>query len=90
MFEACEAFFWCLKDHFYVIYGHLKNKKKVVCTSSFAKNGHEPLYTLVIPFGFLPPYLAALLAPEVLVLAEDEDILEAMVSLGDEIGLNVE
>lgn len=38
----------------------------------------------------LPPYLAALLAPEVLVLAEDEDILEAMVSLGDEIGLNVE
>ena len=46
--------------------------------------------TLVIPFGFLPPYLAALLAPEVLVLAEDEDILEAMVSLGDEIGLNVE
>ena len=45
---------------------------------------------LVIPFSFLPPYLAALLAPEVLVLAEDEDILEAMVSLGDEIGLNVE
>ena len=28
MFEACEAFVWCLKDHFYVIYGHLKNKKK--------------------------------------------------------------
>ena len=30
MFEACEAFVWCLKDHFYVIYGHLKNKKKKV------------------------------------------------------------
>ena len=30
MFEACEAFFWCLKDHFYAIYGHLKNKKKKV------------------------------------------------------------
>ena len=28
MFEACEAFVWCLKDHFYAIYGHLKNKKK--------------------------------------------------------------
>ena len=28
MFEACEAFVWCLKDHFYVIYGHLKNKGK--------------------------------------------------------------
>ena len=28
MLEACEAFVWCLKDHFYVIYGHLKNKKK--------------------------------------------------------------
>jgi hypothetical protein len=38
----------------------------------------------------LPPYLAALLAPEVPVLDEEEDILEAMVSLGDEIGLNVE
>ena len=21
MFEACEAFVWCLKDHFYAIYG---------------------------------------------------------------------
>ena len=28
MFEACEAFVWCLKDHFYMIYGHLKKKKK--------------------------------------------------------------
>ena len=28
MFEACEAFVWCLKDHFYAIYGHLKKKKK--------------------------------------------------------------
>ena len=28
MFEACEAFVWCRKDHFYAIYGHLKNKKK--------------------------------------------------------------
>ena len=28
MFEACEAFVWCLKDHFYVIYGHLKKKEK--------------------------------------------------------------
>ena len=50
----------------------------------------ELVFTLVIPFSFLPPYLAALLAPEVPVLDEDEDILEAMVSLGDEIGLNVE
>ena len=30
MFEACEAFVWCLKDHFYAIYGHLKKKKKKV------------------------------------------------------------
>ena len=29
MFEACEAFVWCLKDHFYAIYGHLKKKKKI-------------------------------------------------------------
>ena len=28
MFEACEAFVWCLKDHFYAIYGHLKKKRK--------------------------------------------------------------
>ena len=28
MFEACEAFVWCLKDHFYTIYGHLKKKRK--------------------------------------------------------------
>ena len=28
MFEACEAYVWCLKDHFYMINGHLKNKKK--------------------------------------------------------------
>ena len=28
MFEACEAFVWCLKDHFYAFYGHLKKKKK--------------------------------------------------------------
>ena len=28
MFEACEAFVWCLKNHFYAIYGHLKKKKK--------------------------------------------------------------
>ena len=28
MFEACEAFVWCLKDHFYAIYGHLKKKEK--------------------------------------------------------------
>ena len=28
MFEACEALVWCLKDHFYVNYGHLKIKKK--------------------------------------------------------------
>ena len=26
MFEACEAFVWCLKDNFYAIYGHLKKK----------------------------------------------------------------
>ena len=30
MFEACEAFVWCLKDHFYAIYGHLKKKEKKV------------------------------------------------------------
>ena len=30
MFEACEAFVWCLKDHFYAIYGHLKKKRKKV------------------------------------------------------------
>ena len=30
MFEACEAFVWCLKDHFYAIYGHLKKKSKKV------------------------------------------------------------
>ena len=35
----------------------------------------------------LPP---PLLTPDVPVLEDDEDILEAMVSLGDEIGLNVE
>ena len=28
MFEACAAFVWCLKDHFYAIYGRLKKKKK--------------------------------------------------------------
>ena len=28
MFEACEAFVWCLKDHFYAIYGRLKKKRK--------------------------------------------------------------
>ena len=28
MFEACEAFVWCLKDHFYAFYGHLTKKKK--------------------------------------------------------------
>ena len=28
MFEACEAFVWCLKYIFYLIYGHLKKKKK--------------------------------------------------------------
>ena len=28
MFEACEAFVWCLKDNFYAIYGHLKKKGK--------------------------------------------------------------
>ena len=28
MFKACEAFVWCLKDHFYAIYGHLKKKRK--------------------------------------------------------------
>ena len=28
MFEACEAFVWCLKDHFYAIYGRLKKKEK--------------------------------------------------------------
>ena len=28
MFEACEAFVWCPKDHFYAIYSHLKKKKK--------------------------------------------------------------
>ena len=30
MFEACEAFVWCLKNHFYTNYGHLKKKKKKV------------------------------------------------------------
>ena len=30
MFEACEAFVWCLKNHFYAIYGLLKKKKKKV------------------------------------------------------------
>ena len=28
MFEACEAFVWCLKNHFYAIYGHLKKKSQ--------------------------------------------------------------
>ena len=28
MFKACEAFVWCLKDHFYAIYGRLKKKEK--------------------------------------------------------------
>ena len=28
MFKAYEAFVWCLKDHFYAIYGRLKKKKK--------------------------------------------------------------
>ena len=28
MFKAYEAFVWCLKDHFYSIYGHWKKKKK--------------------------------------------------------------
>ena len=30
MFEACEAFVWCLKNHFYAIYGHLKKSQKKV------------------------------------------------------------
>ena len=31
MFEACEAFVWCLKDHFYAIYRRFykNNLKKV-------------------------------------------------------------
>ena len=28
MFKAYEAFVWCLKDHFYAIYGRLKKKEK--------------------------------------------------------------
>ena len=28
MFEACEAFVWCLKDHFYAKKKFLKKKKK--------------------------------------------------------------
>ena len=28
MFKACEAFVWCLKDHFYAIYGRLKKEEK--------------------------------------------------------------
>ena len=28
MFKACEAFVWCLKGHFYAIYGRLKKKEK--------------------------------------------------------------
>ena len=28
MFKAYETFVWCLKDHFYAIYGRLKKKKK--------------------------------------------------------------
>ena len=38
----------------------------------------------------LRPPPPALLVPEVPVLEEDDDNLDAMVSLGDEIGLNVE
>ena len=30
MFKAYEAFVWCLKDHFYAIYGRLKKKEKKV------------------------------------------------------------
>ena len=30
MFEACEAFVWCLKDHFYAIHSHFWKKKKKV------------------------------------------------------------
>ena len=28
MFKAYETFVWCLKDHFYAIYGRLKKKEK--------------------------------------------------------------
>ena len=28
MFEACEAFVWCLKDNFYVIYRPFEKKRK--------------------------------------------------------------
>ena len=28
MFKAYETFVWCLKDHFYAIYGRLKKKRK--------------------------------------------------------------
>ena len=30
MFKAYETFVWCLKDHFYAIYGRLKKKEKKV------------------------------------------------------------
>ena len=30
MFKAYETFVWCLKDHFYAIYGRLKIKEKKV------------------------------------------------------------
>ena len=30
MFEACAAFVWCLKDHFYAIHSHFWKKKKKV------------------------------------------------------------
>ena len=28
MFKAYETFVWCLKDHFYAIYGRMKKKEK--------------------------------------------------------------
>ena len=28
MFKAYETFVWCLKDHFYAIYGRLKKKEE--------------------------------------------------------------
>ena len=38
MFEACEAFVWCLKDHFYVIYGRLNKKEKKKRKKKRSKN----------------------------------------------------